>query len=167
MGNYSQAINEMPVNPDITLTRAYRFKYGCGLGWEQEVTRDLGLFARLGWNDGHSEAWAFTEVDRLAEVGLLLKGTSWCRPKDAVGLAVVAEGLSGPHRNYLGAGGLGFILGDGQLRYGPEEILDLFYSFEIHKGITVTLDFQEVNHPAYNRDRGPVSVGSVRLHLEY
>jgi high affinity Mn2+ porin len=167
MGNYSEALTQMPVNPDITLTRAYRFKYGFGVSWDQEVTKDLGVFARLGWDDGHSEAWAFTEIDRLAEAGLLLKGTSWCRPQDTVGLAALINGLSGPHRNYLGAGGLGFIIGDGQLRYGPEEILEVFYDIEIHKGIHFALDFEQVNHPAYNRDRGPVSVGSMRLHLEY
>jgi high affinity Mn2+ porin len=167
MGNYSEALNAMPVDPNITLTRAYRFKYGFGLSWDQEVTKDLGVFGRLGWDNGQSEAWAFTEVDRLAELGLVLKGTSWCRPNDAIGVAYLIEGLSGPHRDYLGAGGLGFIIGDGQLRYGPEEIVEVFYSFEICKGITFSLDFQEVDHPAYNRDRGPVSIGGMRLHLEY
>jgi high affinity Mn2+ porin len=167
MGNYNQALAEMPVNPDVTLTRVYRFKYGFGVNFEQEATKDLGLFGRLGWDDGHSEAWAFTEIDRTASLGLVLKGTAWCRPDDEVGLAGVINGLAGPHRHYLGAGGLGFIIGDGQLRYGPEEILELYYNFQIHKGIDLTLDFQEINHPAYNRDRGPVSVGSIRVHFEF
>ena len=95
-----------------------------------------------------------------------LKGTCWCRPKDVVGLAYEINGLSGPHRSYLGAGGLGFIIGDGQLRYGPENILEAYYSLEIYKGIYFTLDFQEVVNPAYNRDRGPVSVFGTRLHLQ-
>ena len=103
-GDYREALEQMPVNPDVTLTAAYRFKYGFGLNWEQEVTKDLGIFARLGWNDGHTETWAFTAIDRLAEIGFLLKGKRWCRPNDAIGLAGCVNGLSGDHRNYLGAG---------------------------------------------------------------
>jgi high affinity Mn2+ porin len=167
MGNYSEALAQMPVDPNITLTRAYRFKYGLGLNWEQELTEELGIFGRLGWDNGQSESWAFTEIDRLAEIGLSLKGTCWCRPKDVVGLAYEIDGLSGPHRNYLGAGGLGFIIGDGQLNYSPEQIFDAYYSYQVIKGIFFTLDFQEVLHPAYNRARGPVSIGSARLHLEF
>jgi high affinity Mn2+ porin len=167
MGDYREALEQMPINPDVTLTAAYRFKYGFGLSWEQELTKNLGLFARLGWDDGHTETWAFTAIDRLAEIGVLLKGTRWCRPNDAIGLAGCINGLSGDHRNYLGAGGLDYIIGDGQLRYGPEEILDFFYSVGIVKGINVTFDFQEVNHPAYNRDRGPVSIYTLRVHTEF
>ena len=166
MGDYREALEQMPVNPDVTLTAAYRFKYGFGLNWEQELTKNLGLFARLGWDDGHTETWAFTAIDRLAEIGMLLKGTRWCRPNDAIGLAGCINGLSGDHRNYLGAGGLDYIIGDGQLRYGPEEILDFFYNWQVIKGIFVTFDFQEVNHPAYNRDRGPVSIYALRVHIE-
>jgi high affinity Mn2+ porin len=167
MGNYSQALAEMPVDPNIILTRNYRFKYGFGLNWEQELTDELGLFGRLGWDNGQSESWSFTEIDRLAEIGLSIKGTCWCRPKDVVGLAYEIDGLSGPHRNYLGAGGLGFIIGDGQLNYSPEQIFESYYSYQVIKGIFFTLDFQEVLHPAYNRDRGPVSIGSARFHLEF
>jgi high affinity Mn2+ porin len=167
MGDYREAIVAMPVNPNITLTERYRFKYGFGLNWEQELTRDLGVFSRLGWNDGHTESWAFTEVDRTAVLGLALKGRCWCRPDDVVGLAGVLNGISEDHRDYLAAGGLGFILGDGRLRYGPEEILETYYNFQVRKGIFVTAAFQEVNHPAYNVDRGPVSIGTLRVHLEY
>ena len=167
MGDYREAIEAMPVNPDITRTRRYRFKYGFGLNWEQELTRDLGVFSRLGWNDGHTESWAFTEVDRTAVLGLSLKGRCWCRPDDVVGLAGALNGISQDHRDYLAAGGLGFLLGDGRLRYGPEEILETYYDFQVRKGIFVTAAFQEVNHPGYNVDRGPVSVGTLRVHLEY
>jgi high affinity Mn2+ porin len=166
MGDYLEALQQMPVNPDVTLTRAYRWKYGFGLSWDQEITKQLGMFARLGWNDGHTESWAFTAIDRLAEIGVLLKGKCWCRPNDVIGLAGCIEGLSGDHRNYLGAGGLDFIIGDGKLTYGPEEIFEFFYNFQLAKGIFVAFDFQEVNHPAYNRDRGPVSIYSLRVHLE-
>jgi high affinity Mn2+ porin len=167
MGDYSEALAAMPVNPDVTQTRDYRYKYGFGLSWEQELTKNLGVWARLGWDDGHTESWAFTAIDRLAEIGLLLNGRCWCRPNDQVGLAVGANGLAKSHRDYLAAGGLDFIIGDGRLNYGPEEILELYYNLEVIKGINVTADFQGVNHPAYNRDRGPVAVGSLRVHFEF
>lgn len=167
MGKYSEALAEMPVDPNVTQTRAYRLKYGFGLNWQQEVSKDLGVFARLGWDDGHSESWAFTAIDRLAEIGLVLKGTCWCRPLDQVGLAVAANGLAKIHHEYLAAGGLDFIIGDGALNYGPEEILEIYYNLMVIRGIQVTLDFQEVVHPAYNRDRGPVSIGSLRVHYEF
>src|SRR5207244_4416044 len=128
---------------------------------------DLGLFARLGWDDGHTEAWAFTEIDLTAALGLLLKGKRWRRPGDLLGLAGVVNGLSPGHRDYLAAGGVGFILGDGQLRYGAEEILEAFYSLEVRKGINVTFDLQGVSNPAYNRDRGPVGIAAVRVHFEF
>ncbi len=166
MGDYLESLQQMPVNPDVTQTAAYRYKYGFGLSWEQEVTQQLGVFARLGWNDGHTETWAFTAIDRLAEIGMLLKGKCWCRPDDVLGLAGCINGISGDHRNYLGAGGLDYIIGDGQLRYGPEEIFDVFYSVSITKGIFASFDFQEVNHPAYNRDRGPVAIYTLRVHIE-
>ena len=166
MGDYREALEQMPVDPDITATRAYRFKYGFGANLEQEITKDLGMFMRLGWDDGHTESWAFTEIDRTAAMGFVLNGRCWCRKQDQVGLAGVINGLSGDHRNYLGAGGVGFQIGDGQLRYGPEEILETFYNYAIVKGVNVTFDFQEVNHPAYNRDRGPVSIYTLRVHIE-
>jgi high affinity Mn2+ porin len=136
MGKYSQALEEMPVDPNVTLTRAYRIKYGFGLNWEQELTKDLGLFARLGWNDGRTESWAFTAIDRLAEIGLLLKGTRWCRPNDQVGLALCANGLAKIHHEYLAAGGLDFIIGDGALRYGPEEIMEVYYNLGVIPGLS-------------------------------
>jgi high affinity Mn2+ porin len=167
MGDYAEALAAMPVNPNVTATRDYRYKYGFGLSWDQELTKDLGIWSRLGWNDGHTESWAFTAIDRLFDVGLLLKGSCWCRPNDAVGLAFGINGLEGSHRAYLAAGGLDFIIGDGALNYAPEQILEAFYSLEVRKGIYVSADFQEVNHPAYNADRGPVSVMSMRVHFEF
>lgn len=167
MGDYQEALAEMPVKPDVTKTRDYRFKYGFGLNFEQELTKELGLWGRLGWNDGHTESWAFTEIDRTAALGLALKGKCWCRPDDVVGLAAVINGLSPDHYHYLEAGGLGFIIGDGRLRYAPEEILETYYDLQIIKGIFVTADWQGIDHPAYNRDRGPVAVGTLRIHIEF
>jgi high affinity Mn2+ porin len=167
MGDYREALQQMPVDPNVTLTREYRYKYGFGLSWDQEITKDLGLFGRLGWNDGHTETWAFTAIDRTASLGLALKGRCWCRPNDTVALAGLINGLAKDHRDYLAAGGLDFIIGDGRLNYGHEQILEFYYNFQIIKGIFAAFDFQEVNHPAYNKDRGPVSIGTLRAHLEF
>jgi high affinity Mn2+ porin len=167
MGDYREALEEMPVNPDVTATRSYRFKYGYGVNLEQELTQDLGFFLKLGWNDGHTESWAFTEIDRTAAMGLVLKGRWWRRPKDEVGVGGIINGLAPDHRDYLRAGGLGFIIGDGRLNYAPEQILETYYNWQIVKGINATLAFQGVNHPAYNADRGPVAIGSLRVHFEH
>jgi high affinity Mn2+ porin len=167
MGDYRVALREMPVDPDITQTRAYRIKYGFGINWEQEITKQLGVFGRIGWNDGHTETWAFTEIDGTISGGFLLKGKAWSRPQDQVGLGFAINDLSNGHRRYLEAGGLGFELGDGRLTYGTENIVELFYNWQLSKGINVTLDFQEVANPGYNRDRGPVSVLGIRVHAEF
>jgi high affinity Mn2+ porin len=166
MGDYNEALQLMPVDPNIIKTRSYRYKYGFGLNIDQELTDDIGFFSRLGWNDGHTETWAFTEIDRTASAGLVMGGRLWCRPYDRVGLAGILNGLSGPHREYLAAGGLGFIIGDGKLNYGPEEIVEMYYSIQIRPGLVVTFDFQEVGNPAYNRDRGPVSIFGLRVHWD-
>jgi high affinity Mn2+ porin len=157
----------MPVNPNITATEQYRIKYGFGFNIEQELTPNLGAFLRAGWNDGQTESWAFTEIDQSVSTGLLLKGTAWRRPKDETGIAGVINGLSDAHRDYLAAGGLGFIVGDRRLNYGPEEILEAYYNCELREGVNVTADFQGVNHPAYNRDRGPVAIFAIRMHLAF
>ncbi len=167
MGDYREALAEMPVNPDITQTRAYRTKWGLGANLEQDLTQDLGMWARLGWNNGQTESWAFTEIDQTAAFGFLLTGDRWHRPQDEVGLGVAFNGISPAHREYLAAGGLGFILGDGKLNYNAEEIVEIYYNLKIANGIVVTGDFQEINNPGYNQDRGPVSVGGLRLHFEY
>lgn len=168
MGDYGTAINQNPTAPDVTTTRSYSNpKYGYGISAEQEITPDLGLFGRAGWNDGHSETWAFTEVDRTASLGLSLKGTPWTRPTDVFGLAGVISGLAKDHRDYLANGGLGFILGDGQLRYAPEQILETYYSLGLTKNIFLAADYQFVNHPGFNADRGPISIAAFRFHFEF
>jgi high affinity Mn2+ porin len=167
MGKYRDALAEMPVDPDVTVTRAYRNKYGFGLSFEKELTDNLGFFLRGGWNDGQSETWAFTEIDSTAAAGFLLKGKPWGRPADLVGLAGVINGLSNAHKDYLAAGGIGFIIGDGKLNYAPEEIAESFYSMQVIKNIYLTLDMQGVNNPAYNHDRGPVLIMGFRAHAEF
>ncbi|MFO0934988.1 MAG: carbohydrate porin [Gemmataceae bacterium] len=167
MGNYREALALSPVNPDIMATRSYRMKYGVFVNYEQELTDTLSLIARAGWNNGQSETWAFTEIDQTAVLGLLIKGTEWGRPADRVGIAGVMNGLSNAHRDYLAAGGVGFIVGDGQLRYSPESILEMYYNCQLREGLFVTLDFQGVLNPAYNRDRGPVGILGLRTHFEF
>jgi high affinity Mn2+ porin len=167
MGNYREALAEMPVSPDITLTRAYRFKYGFGVNVEQELTPNLGLWMRAGWNDGQSESWAFTEIDATAAIGLNVSGTLWSRPKDAAGLAFVVNGISDAHRDYLAAGGLGFIIGDGRLNYRPEQIVETYYNWVPKEWLIVSADFQAVENPAYNHDRGPVAIFAIRAHLAF
>jgi high affinity Mn2+ porin len=166
MGNYRQALAEMPVSPDVTRTRATRIKYGIGLNFDQEISDDLGLFGRLGWTDGQEETWAFTEIDATASLGLVLNGRRWRRPGDRIGLAYLVNGLSDAHKDYLAGGGLGFIIGDGKLNYRVEQIIETYYRFRIRQGIDVAFDFQEVFNPAYNSDRGPVSVFSLVAHFE-
>ena len=169
MGSYREAIDDPgPNGPDITLARSYSVKYGFGLNAEQEISPTLGAFGRVGWNDGHTESFVFTEIDRTASVGLSLKGTGWHRPDDVVAFAVVANGLSKDHRDYLAAGGYGFIIGDGQLpHYKPEEIAELYYLFKLEEHVFLTGDVQYVSHPAYNADRGPVLVDGIRVHVEW
>ncbi len=168
MGDYRTALNLSSTNPDITQTRTPGSrKYGFGFNAEQEITSDLGSFMRLGWDDGHTETWAFDEVDRTASMGFLIKGREWNRPEDGIGFAMLVNALSPDHRAYLAAGGNGFLLGDGRLNYGTVNIFETYYSARVVKHVTLSLDFQEIFHPGYNIDRGPVSIGAVRLHVEF
>ena len=133
---------------------------------EQEIIKNVGVFTRLGWSDGENEAWVFSDVDRTATLGLSVKGEAWRRPDDTFGLAGVANGLSHVHQEFFAAGGLGILAGDGNLNYGWEEILETYYDFKIWKAVHSSLDYQFIANPAFNRDRGPVSVFSARLHWE-
>src|SRR5205085_11772999 len=128
MGNYDLAVEQNPTAPDITATRSYgRNKYGFGLNVELAVSDYMGLFARTSWNDGKNETWAFTEIDQSASLGMLTTGNAWMRPQDKLGVATVVSGISTHHRDYLAAGGLGFIIGDGALNYSREWVSEIFY----------------------------------------
>jgi len=171
MGSYREAINGYlsgkDAVPDVTLYRKQgRVKYGFGLNVEQELTPLWRAFGRLGWNEGANESYAYTEIDRTAEIGTDFRGKPWRRPQDKVGAAFVANGISGDHRRYLALGGLGFILGDGALNYGLEQIFETYYTAHAWRGISFAIDYQHVADPGYNRDRGPASVVSFRIHLE-
>lgn len=171
MGNYREAIEGyltgQTQKPDIIAYRAQgRIKYGFGLNAEQFLTRDWGVYGRLGWNDGRNESFVYTEADRSASLGTMLYGTRWHRPADKLGAAFLVDAISGDHAHYLQLGGLGFILGDGGLSYGLEKIFETFYTAHVWGGVSAALDWQHVTDPGYNLVRGPVSILSFRLHLE-
>lgn len=166
MGSYAEALSDSALGPDITKTREYRIKYGFGLNLEQELASGLGAFARLGWNDGATETWAFTEVDRVISFGASLRGERWGRAADTIGLGVASSWLAKSHADYLAAGGAGFMIGDGALNYAPEEVLDAYYLWRVREDLGVTPDLQFVEHPGFNADRGPAWIVSARLHYE-
>jgi high affinity Mn2+ porin len=173
MGNYREALTLAARTggpPDITQTRHQNTrKYGFTLNVEQPLTEDgdTGLFARLGWNDGATETFCYTEADRTASLGAQVAGTFWRRGDDRFGVAVAANGLSDAHADYLAAGGLGFELGDGRLNYRPETIVESYYLAQFVSWLALTVDYQFIADPGHNRARGPVSVVSLRLHLQY
>jgi len=142
-------------------------KYGFGLSAEQEVTKDLRVFGRFGWNEGQHESFAYTEVDQTVEFGGDYSGHGWSRPNDKVGLAFVSNAIKKDHQDYLKLGGLGFLLGDGKLNYAREDILESYYNLHTWRGIYYALDLQFIEHPGYNQDRGPVLVESVRMHVDF
>jgi hypothetical protein len=171
MGSYRDAIagylSGTDATPDVTLYRRQgRIKYGFGVNLEQYITKDWEAYLRLGWADGRNEDFAYTEVDRTVAFGSILYGKVWRRPKDKVGEAFIVDGITGDHARYLQLGGLGFIIGDGGLRYGTEKIFETFYTATVWEGVSVAFDWQHVTNPGYNMDRGPVSILGFRIHLE-
>ena len=172
MGNYQDSIDQYKAGevstPDITATRRQgRHKYGFGLNVEQIVAKPVRVFTRLGWNDGHNESFAYTEVDRTAGFGFDVWGGLWKRQLDKVGVAYVINGLSATHREYLALGGLGFVLGDGALNYGREQIFETYYTLHVWRGLYFSPLLQYIWNPGYNRDRGPVLVPGLRMHIEF
>ena len=168
MGNYNQALQYVTFLPDLILSREYgRTKTGFGLSADQQLNNYLGVFLRAGWNDGQNETWCFTEADQSLSAGLAINGSAWKRKDDKLSFAMVINGLSQSHRNYLAAGGLGFQLGDGTLTYANETAAEFYYSLKpfLH-GIWLTGDYQFIINPGYNKDRGPVNVFSFRVHVE-
>jgi carbohydrate-selective porin OprB len=189
MGTYREAIEDFlngsdtatygVTVPTITLHEHFSaLKYGMGYNTEQEMTENLRVFGRFGWNEGQHESFAYTEVDQTVELGADYAGTRWRRPVDKVGLAVVSNAIKADHQEYLKLGGLGFLLGDGNgspnysrpnenLNYGRENIEEGYYTWHAWRGMFYSLDAQHISNPGYNRDRGPVWVGSVRAHIDF
>lgn len=167
MARFADALDK-GAPPSIDAVRSGdQAKRGLGLSLEQAVSDDVGLFARASWADGQTETYAFTEIDRSVAAGAVVKGTGWGRAQDSAGVAVASNRLSGVHRDYLRAGGLGFFIGDGRLNYRPENVCEAYYNFALTRALWMTLDWQHVRNPAYNADRGPANVASVRLYTEF
>ncbi len=168
MGNYREAVREAgDAAPDVAATRRLgRSKWGLAVNLEQSLGESGGLFLRGSFNDGRNEIWMYAEIERSLTVGGLRKHPLSRRPNDEAGLAFIVNALSRDHRDYLAAGGYGFMIGDGRLTYGLEKIAELYYKALLHDHAWLTADYQFVENPAYNRDRGPVHVFGLRLHVE-
>jgi hypothetical protein len=172
MGDYRESVdqylNGQVSTPDITKTERFgAVKYGFGLNTEQEVTDSLRLFARFGWNEDQHESFAYTEVGQTILFGGDYNGQNWRRSNDKVGVAFVSNAIKRDHQNYLHYGGLGFLLGDGNLRYGREDILEWYYNAHIWRGLFAMIGGTQIAHPGYNIDRGPVYVTTVRAHVDF
>ncbi len=171
MATYADAIalglaTGAPAN--VALVREYRGRAGVSFDLQQELTRDLGFFARGGLAGGNTEPYEFSDIDRTLSAGLSLNGKVWGRASDTLALAGVINGISGTHQQYFANGGLGILIGDGQLpHYGPESILETHYDVGVAKALHVAVDYQFVNNPGYDRDRGPVSIFAARIHSQF
>jgi high affinity Mn2+ porin len=173
-GSYEQAVllaamtPGLNANDTIAQTRQTRTKYGFYLNLQQQLTDDIGLFGRFSWNDGRTEIGAFTDIDTSFSAGLSIKGTAWSRPDDRIGIAGSLNQISGAHSGYLAAGGLGVLVGDGQLPiYSSENVFETYYALRVVKGVTATADYQFLGNPAYNAQRGPAHVFSGRLSARF
>jgi high affinity Mn2+ porin len=171
MGSYDAAVELADRTggiPSTALVRNYKSRAGVSINLQQSLTDDLGMFARVSYDDGSQEAYEFTESNRALSTGASLKGASWSRPNDAVGAAYILDGISQSAQRYFAAGGMGILIGDGRLpHYGLENALETYYSAQITKWLAATADYQLIVNPAYNRDRGPVSVIGARFHAEF
>jgi high affinity Mn2+ porin len=153
---------------DLAATRRLRDRFGADVNLEQELANDLGMFARVGKATGNVEVYEFTDIDRSVSVGLSLKGSRWTRADDTVGLAVIDDGISAAREQYLNAGGLGIVVGDGRLPHpGAEQILETYYNVGLLSQLHLTFDYQFVKNPGYNTDRGPVSIFAIRIHAQF
>jgi high affinity Mn2+ porin len=171
MGRFTDAIalaQHTGQPADIGAVRRYQSRPGVSLNLEQQVSNELGLFLRAGVADGNLEPFEFTDVDRTIAIGGALSGARWGRSGDVIGLAGVVNGVSRVHEQFLDAGGTGILVGDGRLPHpAPEEILETYYKLAVRKGVAISADYQFIDHPAYNRDRGPVSAFAVRVHGQF
>jgi high affinity Mn2+ porin len=169
-GSYTEAVAlppDSPNYPDITLTRRVRSNPGYAINVEQAITETLGFFSRASLGGGQTEKLGWADCDASFSVGGVLKGTMWGRPNDRVGFGGVIDALSPAAQAYFAAGGLGILIGDGRLNYREEKILETFYAYAVSPAVTVSVDYQFIANPAYNADRGPVSIFATRLHAEF
>jgi high affinity Mn2+ porin len=165
---FERSIGQTTATPSITQhAEQVTMKYGIGLNFEQELTQDLRVFGRFGWNEGQHESYAYTEVDQTFELGGDISGAHWGRTNDKVGLVGISNAIKRDHQQYLALGGLGFILGDGALSYAREDILETYYTAHNWRGLFTAFDLQLVEHPGYNQARGPVEIFTVRTHVDF
>jgi high affinity Mn2+ porin len=156
------------INTALVDARQYRSRLGASLDLEQPITPDWGVFARLGKAAGNVETYEFADIDRSVEAGASIKGLRWHRPEDTVGVAVIDDGISAEREEYLNLGGLGIVVGDGKLPHpGAEQIVETYYSLAVRSWAHLSFDYQWVKNPAYNTDRGPVSIVAVRVHAQF
>ncbi len=172
MGNYREAVQhylagQTPRPNILSVERFGASKYGFGWNNEQQITSNFRVASRFGWNDDHEESFAYTEVAQTALIAGDYGGARWHRPADRLGIAFVSNAIKKDHQNYLKDGGLGFLLGDGFLRYGRENIVESYYTWHAWNGLFFALDGQHIDNPGYNRERGPVWVGAVRGHIDF
>lgn len=169
MGSYADAMQQNNAAPDTSQVRHFASRSGFAINLEQEMASDLGIFVRLSKNDGSKEAFDFTEINQSVALGLSLKGERWGRHDDTFGFAGVANGLSGDAIAYFKAGGMGILIGDGNMSYAMEQIMETYYSYAVPgvEHLMLTLNYQHVVNPAYNQDRGPVNIFGVRVHKEF
>jgi hypothetical protein len=163
--NWQPGLNGMEYILDVR--NGDRIKWGAGVDFEQTLAGEWGIFGRAMWADGQTETYAFAEADRSLAFGIAGDGAAWQRPKDRMGLALMTNHLAPGRRSYLASGGISFFIGDGWLRYRPEAAIEAYYSFALAVDAALTLDLQKVHNPAYNADRGPVTIFGIRLHAEF
>ena len=170
MSTYNNAISfgqQTGTIPDILNTRyGYQTKWGYALNGEQAITENIGAFARWSWNNGQTETQAFTDISNSLSGGLSIKGASWGRPQDTIGIGAALNGISSQQVAYLQKGGSTMFIGDGKLNYKKEQIFETFYSWNVYKSLSLSADYQRIANPAYNADRGPVNFYGLRAHIE-
>jgi high affinity Mn2+ porin len=171
MGEYDQAtaVAQRTSDPaEIAAVRSHHTKFGVALNLQQQLTSDIGLFVRISADQGQYEAVEFTDVNRSYALGFSMTGVRLNRPDDNFGAGVAVNRASGDAERFFNAGGLGILVGDGQLPHpGSEKLLETYYNFSLLRGVRLSLDYQFIDHPAYNRDRGPVSVFGLRFHAQF
>ncbi|MBV9367851.1 MAG: carbohydrate porin, partial [Solirubrobacterales bacterium] len=166
--NYLTLTTGLDASDALAAVRHWQTRSGVSINLQQQVTESVGIFARAGVSNGNVEPVDFTDIDRTVSAGVSVNGKQWGRPDDTVGVGGVINGIAPVHREYFNLGGLGILIGDGQLpKYGNEKIFEAYYSFSVAKNLSLTVDYQFADAPAYNLQRGPVSIGTLRLHAEF
>jgi high affinity Mn2+ porin len=172
-GNFQDALNlsqatGLDASDALAAVRTYQSRPGVSVNLEQQVSDNVGVFARAGWSDGNVEPWDFTDIDRTVQAGVSITGKQWGRPDDTIGIAGVINGIAPVHQAYLNAGGTGILVGDGQLpNPGLEQMVEAYYGYAVSSSTKVSFDYQLIVNPAYNTDRGPVSVFGARVHAQF